>query len=324
MVAPSRLRESEDELARPAAAVRDLQQFLQRGNLEVFDVVRGAGPLTRRLVVGDAGTDRPTYVVGLAAETGGGDAVESESRHLRELARRLRPRLLATVPTPVGSIEVGRHVGAVFSAVPGTRVKSPRPRETDLRSPGAVLEWLTMLWEDTAGGTAPVEIGAAASDALTARFSRSLAAAPTLRTLESSRNALAGARTARTMSHGCLCPVHVHIRAGTVVGVDDWSLARFGADPLRDLGGWVVESAGSGLGSVMVARGKVARSLRDMLVRGLTYWGIPATRWRDVLVLCLAESAVSGLARNDASALQVLTGLSSEAIPDSRVDGVRT
>lgn len=327
MDAPPRQRQPEEVLARPVAAVRSLQAFLAHGKLEVYDVRRGAGPGTRRLVVGETGSHQPTYVVSLATEARGGEFVDSEARHLRELGCRLRPRLLATLPAPLGSIEVGRSSGAVLSAVPGTRAEDARPPRNDLRHAGALLEWLTMLWEDTSARTAPVDVGARATQVLTDRFAGSRAAAPVLRRLEVAREALAGVTTPRTVSHGCLCPRHVRISSGTVVGVDDWGLARFDADPLSDLGGWVVASTGADLAAVLSGKGKAGRSSRDLLVRGLAHWRLPAARWRDVLLLCLAEAAVAGLARQDTSVFHLLTGLRQEISTPARAartDGART
>jgi hypothetical protein len=293
--------------------VLDLQAFLVADRLEVLDIVPGAVPGTRRLLVGDPTTARTTHVVALASGAAGLAALESEIRHLDELAVRLRPAIWATVPTVVSGISLGEDQGAVLSAVAGAGSRRPRPQPRSI--PGdaiAIGEWLTALWDDTAGTTAPLDLGGRAVEVLTATLAGASSGADTLEMLDRSRSALSDFATARTSTHGCLCPQHVWISDGRVAGVDDWGLGSSRGEPLRDLGNWVVTSAGARVCEVLVGRSKAARSWRDLIVDGLAYLDIPDALWRDVLLLCLAEAAVAGLAADDGTSLDLLTSFSRE------------
>jgi len=301
---------SPHDRSRTMTADLDLQGFLVREGLDVLGIVGGAAPGTRRLMVGDGKSQRTTNVVAVGSDASGWAAVESEMRHLRELDLRLRPSMRATVPAVVETIAVGADRGVVLSAVPcpdpsGTAKVQGTTRERA----DALLEWLMMLWEDTAGPGGSVDLGREATETLLAMFAGSRAAAPTLGLLHRARSAVARADTASTSTHGCLCPRHVRISDGRVTGVDDWGLARFGHDPLRDLGSWVVASAGPRIGIVLTGRGRTGRTWRNLVADGLGYWDLSRALWRDVLLLCLAEDAVAGLARDDATALNLLTGL---------------
>jgi hypothetical protein len=57
---------------------------------------------------------------------------------------------------------------------------------------------------------------------------------------------------------------------------------------------------------------------------GLAYWGIPEALWRDVLLLCLAEAAVAGLARDDGTPLDLLTSLGRELFHTDQRRGVNS
>lgn len=319
MVRPPRQRGPADHDGRPSPADHDLHAFLVRSRLSVLDVLRGAAPGTRRLVVGEAATSLPVCVVGVASELPGANAVESEIRLLRQLSGRMRPRLRATVPSARGAIRVGQRLGAVLSAVPGTGapwVQAPHEAGRPM------LDWLDMLWGDSAEGVADSDLGSAACELLEARFGSAPAAQPVLRRLERARARLEGVRLPRTAGHGCLCPRHVHVRDGAVIGVDDWGLGSPEADPLRDLGGWVVAVAGEHIADVIDGEGSLGTALRDLVDSALGQLGITGTLWREVLLLAMAEAAVTGIAAHDLRAFHVLGSACRQTIDDE--DGART
>ncbi len=289
---------------------RSLQAFLADGGLEVVDVTRGAAAGTRRLVVGDQHTSAPSHVVSLATTSDGSVRVEAEASYVEHLHRRVRPSMLETLPAVVGHVDVGGLPGVVFSAVPGLDPRVDRTRVQPDEQTGPVLAWLTALWSDTSGPAAPVDIGSEAHDSLLARYSRAPGAASALDALQRARAALAGQETPRTASHGCLCPRHLLVDDVGTVGADDWGVARLDADPLRDVGSWVVRASGSGIGRVFAARSGSGRRLRDFVTGGLGYWGLPPRLWRDLLVLALAEAAVDGLAEQDTSAMELFATIS--------------
>jgi hypothetical protein len=249
-------------------------------------------------------------VVSLATTPEASDRVEAEALCVDDLHRRVRPALRETLPVVVGRVDVGGLPGVVFSAVPGLDPRTDRSRLKPAEQSGAVLAWLTALWSDTSGQTGLVDIGSEAHDSLLERYSKSPGAASALGALTRARAALAGQETPRTVSHGCLCPRHLLVADGGAVGVDDWGVASFGADPLRDIGTWVVRASGSGIGGVFAARSGPGRRLRDFVTGGLGYWGLPSRLWRDLLVLALAEAAVDGLAEQDSTAMELFATVS--------------
>lgn len=319
---PADVRTMTSARARAARSeIRPLQAFLSDGRLEVLDVARGAAPGTRRLVVGDPTTARASHVVSVAVTPAGAAQVEAEARHLDELRQLVRPTLKGSVPAVVERVEVTGRPGVVLSAVAGVGPRAAPAFSTSADETSRVLTWLTMIWSDTSTEASPVELGSQAYDSLLARFAGSRRAAPTLGALQRSRAAFADRQTARTVSHGCLCPRHVRVGDGGAVGADDWGLARFDADPLRDLGSWAVRAAGGDIEGVFAGRTGHGRTLRDFVASGLAFWGISSRLWRDVLVLALAEAAVEGLEEQDATTMDRLSAVSRRLAPTTTTKG---
>jgi len=311
-----------DTLPRWGDTVRDLQGLLRDEHAEILDIRRGVAPGTRRLLVGRSGDHHPSHVVSVATVAESAAAVDRESRNLQEIRQIARPALRATVPTVIEPIDWSGLAGLAMTAVPGLHVSTPRPAH---RSPGdavATLDWLQCLWQDTASVHAASTLGLAAADDLVARYAGATDFAGTLGAVHRAQSRLAAFVLPRTVGHGCLCPEHVFASDGVVTGVDDWSGSEIQADPLRDLGGWVVRSVGSALADVITVRNAVARTMRDFLMEGLRTWDIPTTRWRDLLLLTQAEIAVEGLRHGDSAAMDLLTKISRvlprERNPDRR------
>lgn len=299
--------------------MRDLQGLLRDECAEILDIRRGVAPGTRRLLVGRSGDHHPSHVVSVATVAEAGAAVERESRHLQEIRRIARPSLRDTVPAVIEPIDSSGMTGLVLTGVPGLHVSMPRHAH---RSPGtdcgATLDWLQCLWQDTASVRSESTLGLAAVDDLVARYAGATDFAGTLGSVHRARARLAAYDLPRTVGHGCLCPEHVFASDGVVTGVDDWSGSEIQADPLRDLGGWVVRSVGSALGDVIAVRNTAARTMRDFLVEGLRTWNIPPTRWRDLLLLTQAEIAVDGLRNGDSAAMDLLTKITRALPPRER------
>ena len=215
-------------------------------------MARGAAPGTRRLVVGrqDDSAREPRGLGRGHADAGA--QVEAEARHLDELRQLVRPTLTRSLPAVVARVEVSGRPGVVLSAVAGVgpraRARARGVRGRDQPRPHVADHDLVGHVEQS---RAPVDFGSQAYDVLLARFAGSRRAAATLGALQRSRAALADRQTARTVSHGCLCPRHVRVGDGGAVGADDWGRAAFDADPLRDLGqlggpsGWRTASKAS-------------------------------------------------------------------------------
>jgi hypothetical protein len=299
------------------AIVRDLPSFLAHHGTEVRDVGRGIAPGTRRLLVGRPGVPEPSHVIAVVNEGAFEPAIDRESRHLSELAGRLRPSALPSVPTVIGRIDVSGLPGLALTAVPGLgRPVTQRLLRTLGEETSAVLQWLRMLWQDTSGVSAGVAVGREAVDELVSRYAGVAGVADTLGAVHRARTGLGAFATPRTVSHGCLCHAHVFVTDDVVTGVEDWSGSEIQSDPLRDLGSWLVRSVGARLSDVVAARTARDRVLRDFVVDGLAVWGIPSRCWRDVLLLTQAEIAVERLRLGDFAGMDLLTEVSC-ALPGS-------
>jgi len=307
------------------ASVHDLHSFLTRHGVEVLDVTNGVSPETRRLFVGRQSTPQLTHAIAVANSERSAPAIDRESRHLAELQRRLRRPMQGTVPQFVERIDAGGLPGLAVTAVPGLYPSSGRPlrpaAERERRAvhvqAEAVLSWLEILWQDTTGTTAAVDLGRDAADDLGTRYAGAAGVADILGAVHRARSRLGRFTIPRTMSHGCLCTRHVFVADGLVSGVDDWGGSLVEADPLRDLGGWLVRAVGPRLCDVLAARSPHHRALRDFVIGGLAVWGIPSSCWRDVVLLSRAEIAVEGLRSGDYGAMDLLSKVS-RALPRER------
>lgn len=290
--------------------MRDLSSFLARHRVEVLDVGGGVSPGTRRLVLGRRGSPQPSHVVAVASGEESLAAIERESRHIGQLRARLGPGAQTTIPAVVERLHVAGQPALAMTAVPGLHLPSQsgagivQPVSVDQAT--AVLRWLTVLWQDTAGPDIEVTLGREAVDELVARYAGVTGVADTLGALHRARHRLAGLVVRGTVSHRCLCPEHVFVRHGVVTGVDDWGGSEVHSDPLRDLGGWLVRSVGPQLVDVMAARTSHSRALRDYVVDGLVTVGVPPAFWREVLLLTRTEIAMDRLHAGDYGAVDSL------------------
>lgn len=294
--------------------MRDLPSFLAFHGVEVRDVGRGIARGTRRVVLGRPGVPEASHVVAAVTGPAFEPAIDKESRHLSELAGLLRPSARPSVPTVIGRIDVSGLPGLALTAAAG-RGRPAAQSRVDGEAP-AVLQWLRTLWQDTSGVPAGVTVGRDAVAELVARYAGVSGVGDTLGAVHRARSGLADFTVPQTVSHGCLCHAHAFVADGVVAGVEDWSGSEIQADPLRDLGSWLVRSVGAQLSDVVAARTARARAMRDFVIDGLAVWGIPSRCWRDVLLLTQAEIAVEQLRLGDFAGMDRLTEVSC-ALPGS-------
>jgi hypothetical protein len=281
--------------------------FLTATGAKVLDMTRGAAPGTRRLLLGKPGCPEAAYAVAVADRPSSESAVECEARTVDELHTRLSPTFSETLPKVVAPVTVSDRPAIVMRAVPGLMLESHREFGPPLRDDlDAVSSWLGTLWLSTGGLAEPTELGGRAADLLLARYCGSRHLASTLGAIHRARGRLGRLEVQRTAVHGCLCPHHVYIRDGVVSGVDDWGLGAPCGEPLRDLGGFAIRQAAARLPDVVAERTPQAYLLRDFVGAGLETLGLPADRWRDVLVLAQAEYAVDALDRGHVDEIRLL------------------
>lgn len=293
----------------PPYASREFTRFLEKHHVAVLDVVRGAVPDTRRLLVGDPATGVVAYAVAVTPVTGGVNPIDNEEAVLLDPGSSLRPSILRTMPKVVGRVDVFTTLnGLVVTGVPGLRVVvGQRPVLKTREQLQAMLAWLLAVWNDTAGVTRPVDVGATALSALLNRHDHALRPEPALDVIRRARARLGEYEMPQTLTHGCLCPRHVVTDNGTDVGVDDWGLASRASNPLRDLGRFAVHTADSRLPEVVDGRTSYAAAMRRFVCSALDETPVPRQLWRELLVLTQLELAIESLERSDPNGMFLLS-----------------
>jgi hypothetical protein len=290
-----------------AAGHGHLDVFLTATGVKVLDMMRGAAPGTRRLLLGQPGASQADYAVAVVDRKSSESAIEAEVRTLDELQACAAPTFGETLPRVVAPLSIGDQPAMVMRAVPGQDLESHRtfgpPSRVDL---DAVSSWLGTLWLSTGGRSEPAELGGRAADLLLARYCGSRHLAATLGAIHRARGRLSGVEVRRTAVHGCLCPHHVYVRDGVVTGVDDWGLGAPVGEPLRDLGSFAIRHSRGRLPDIVADRSRHARLVRDFVRAGLDAIGVPVDWWRDVLVLAQAEYAVDALERGQVEEIRLL------------------
>jgi hypothetical protein len=300
--------ENEHRLAPPYAS-RQFTRFLERHNVAVLDVVRGAAPDTRRLLVGDPETGIVSYAVAVAHVTSDVNPIDNEQTVLQEPGVDLRPGILRTMPRVVERVDVFTTLnGLVVTGVPGLRVagrKRPSMKTRELLS--AMPAWLLAVWDDSCGPLLPVDLGAEALSAMLGRHERALRLEPALDAIRRARHRLGEYEMPQALSHGCLCPRHVMTDGGSVIGVDDWGMATKASSPLRDLGRFAVRVADARLPEVLAGKTSYAAAMRQFVSAVLDHTPVPRQLWREVLVLAQLELAMESLERADPNGMVLLS-----------------
>ncbi|HET6625978.1 MAG TPA: hypothetical protein VFG63_06275 [Nocardioidaceae bacterium] len=282
--------------------------FLERRNVAVLDVTRGASPDCRRLLVGDVESGLLTHAVAVAYRVGTNTGVDTEESVLSGLPGLLCPELLATVPKVVERVEVATaQTGLVVRAVRG--LGQPDGGANQERTPvmlAAIDTWLAAVWRDTAGESAPTDLGDRATTTVMERYAGSPRLAPALASIGRARRNLSEFDVRRTLTHGCLCRRHTRTDHGVLIGVDDWGLGARAGDPLRDLGRVAVGVSAGRLPEVVAGRTSYAGAVRDFVASGLERNAVPRQLWRAVLVLTQLELAVAALDRGEPDGIALL------------------
>lgn len=293
-------------LALPYASSR-FSAFLDRRRVAIHDVVRGAAPESRRLLLGPRGGDTVTYAVAVGYGVGGRRAVENEQLVLEQGAVPLRPELRRSLPSALEHVEVYAGLdGLVMTAVPGLRTPARPWTGTRTRELLAAMpRWLLAVWEDTAGEARQVDLGAAELSTVLPPNESTRRLEPVLDAVRRARLRLAEYELPGVLTHGCLCPRHVTVD-GDAVGVDDWGLGGVAGDPLRDLGRFAVSVAGGRLPEVLAGHSAFAAEVRQCVTGVLAHTPVPARLWREVLVLAQLELAVESLEHADPNGMHLL------------------
>lgn len=277
----------------------DLSRFMCTRNVSIVDVVRGAAPNTRRLLLGEH-TGQVTHVVAISRSTESASLIDNESTVLEHARRELRPAVRRTVPKVLEQLDVGEQGrGLAMTAVPRPKSAERHPRSGTKELLTAMPEWLGAVWADTAVGSGPVDLGRSRVQAVLAQTPATAMPQPAaVDIVRRARARLAECEVPLTLTHGCLCRRHV-TATGAVMGVDDWGLGSPVGDPLRDLGRFAVSVADARLPEVLTGRTSFATSIRHFMTSALARTPVPRQLWREVLLLTQLELAFEALERGD-------------------------
>jgi hypothetical protein len=282
-------------------------RLLQRRNLAVLDVVRGAAPGSRRLFLGPPGTESVSHVLAASCWPQGTGSVGNEYLVLQHGRDVLSPALRRSLPRVIERVDVyGSDDGLVMTAVPDLgRASDARRVKPGLRQVvEALAEWLAALWSESRSAMTPTDLGMDAVDALLANRDHGRTPQPALECLRKARERLADVEVPRTVTHGCLCERHVLLGSDGALGVDDWGLGRVAGDPLRDIGRFAVNLADTRFPEVIEGRSSFAATIRHVLSEAMgQQLGVPPRLWREVLVLSQVELAIEALHRSDPYAM---------------------
>lgn len=311
-IATAQGREDASRLPGLLTVSAQFTRLLQRRELTVLDVVRGAAPGTRRLFLGPPGSEAVSHVLAAPCWPGETGSVETEHALLRQVTGVLRPGLRRSLPRLLERVDVyGSDDGLVLTAVPYLVGANDARRTTPDVRPllEAMPEWLAALWAASRSQVAPTDLGRDAVAAMLADRDRARPPQPALESLRKARERVAGVEVPRTLTHGCLCRRHVILGSDGVPGVDDWGLGNLAGDPLRDLGRFALDLAGPQLAEVVEGRTSLAATIRDFMSEAMgRHLGVPAQLWREVLVLSQVELALDSLGRTDPTTLVRLSG----------------
>jgi hypothetical protein len=324
---PGRAAAQPDGPTHPTPQLEPLPDFLERRQLEVLDVVPGAVPAGRRLLVGRS--EKQRHVLSIAvADTGAASVVlDHEEAVLSGLRSRLDPDLARTVPRVVQRVQASpTSIGLVVTAPQDKEPVVPEPRRPmrgrQRKDAPVVLDavgsWLDQLWQQTAEGEpAPAAVGAAGARWLVDLYPPISRTAVGLDDLLRAQRSMGSQVVRRTVVHGCLCPRHVRISQGRVMAVEDWGLGSLSSDPLIDLGGFAVRYAGNRLGDALAGRSTFGKAVRGFVSTGLDRVGVPPRMWRDLLMLAQLDRAYRAATRGDADP-SLLISMLVRVLPEQR------
>ena len=227
------------------------------------------------------------------------------------------PRVLGDVPTPAGT-------ALVTTGMPGTPLITRYHRWHHTASKGSVAAefeaagtWLDAFWRATVCGEAVLDTVTPLLPAMSMRFHDHPHLDHILNRLRAIRVRLAEVRSPVTATHGDFWFGNLLVDEKGVSGVLDWEAGALTGQPVGDLVRFALSYAlyldrhtrcgrgvaghfglragpfGAGIAHLFWGQGWFPEISQDFLARGLTNLGLPTDLWRDLLLVGLAEVAVT-------------------------------
>jgi len=231
-------------------------------------------------------------------------AVEREARLLVDLRRRGLGPVATTIPRHVGMRDFEGLPVALASTLPGRPMSPPERHRLRAAQPWLVRrdyqyagDWLARLHEASATGSAPITWVDEVTEVLRSRRHDHPLLGRALHILEPAAAWLDGCRVDVTVVHGDFWHGNVLVDSerAAVSGVVNWMSGELEGCPLRDLARFSLRySRHAGAGPMRTAlwgTGWYARIVQAYLRAGLIRLGLPADRWRDVVLVGAAEIA---------------------------------
>ncbi len=272
------------------------------------------------------GEDLPGYVAKVPTTDAAERSVQREAGRLAHVGRRELGPIGGTIPRVVSIAEHGGRPVLVTTALPGQVMLAAYHTWRHTAHPAAVRadfdaagQWLAELQHRTARGRGELAdaLGTAA-EVLARRFAAEPDLADDLSRLAAVRARLAGHQVPQVVLHGDFWPGNLLLAGGRVRGVIDWECSRPDGPPTRDLARFMISYSlyldrhtragrrvaghsglragpwGAGIEYAVSGTGWYPDLARGFVIDGLKRLGVPADRWRDVVlaeIACIAAEA---------------------------------
>lgn len=258
----------------------------------------------------------PTTALGAAA-------VERERVFLQEVHNRFGPAL-PTIPRvlsePAVQLPHGALLTQAFTGVPLSTVYR-RPRHVRRRATvcgdlAAVCQWLKDLQVATCSGYGVIKFGDQVMSGLERRFDNDSLARRALQELKPVAAVFRRFRGPKTVVHGDLWLGNILMNPHEVTGVVDWECAQLVGEPLRDVArfaltyalyldrqtpagrrvrghGFAAGEWGAGIRYALTGCGWFPTAVKEFVAGAMERLGADPSYWRELLMIGLADVAVS-------------------------------
>lgn len=299
--------------------------FLDRPGWRSLVVAVSKDPNAKVTVLQFASGDKaPCRCVKVPTTPEAGEAVRREAAVLKALHPRLSGSMAATVPRLLESIPTPEGPAAVSTALPGTpmltryhswgHTSRPLTVAWDLAMSRA---WLEGLWSATQDGFGKQDLVAPILDELHCRYEWHDSWRAVARRLERLRTRLRKVPTRLAAAHGDFWFGNVLVQGRGVSGVVDWEAGAVPGQPVRDLlrfaltyalyldrhtstgrevaghPGLVAGVFGVGIEYLVNSNGWFGKLAAAFLRDGFQSLGVPGDLWWDLLLLGVADLAVT-------------------------------
>lgn len=301
---------------------RPMWEFVRSSGLRSLVVGTSRDPNAKVTILLVSAEDRPVLAIKAPTTDAAADAVENETRALREIGGLVPDELSSTIPRVVDVVDFDGRPALVMTALQGLPMTTSYVRWRHTASPArvqadfaAVDVWLSDFQRATVQASAPLEMDAGVSSRLRSRFGDDPELESDLERLAEIYDRLGGSAVPRTAIHGDMWFGNVLLGTGGVSGVVDWEVGSRSGEPVRDLArfahmyalyldrrtkagrrvaghpGLRADGWGAGVEFALNGAGWFPDLFRRFLRGGLVRLGASPESWRDAALAGIAEVA---------------------------------